>query len=103
MYNQYSGASQILICNNNITFEDIDLFIHRCCHHAKYNWVYCLVLPEKLQSSVHNELLNCIAHFDEGITEFKAYFRYITVKNTGSLYDNLKIYQSELDTLFKKK
>eukprot|EP01084_Bolivina_argentea_P131761 232539_1 len=58
--NQQPHASQILICSQETTFEDLNCFLHRCCYHDIDGLLYCLVQPENLKSNVTDEILKIL-------------------------------------------
>ena len=95
---QQPQASQILMCRPNTSFEEINCFLFRCCHHNKSSEqkLYCLVQPESLRETVTDETLQILF---KTLRNTQNFFTVITADKKSKWYSYLQIYNDVLEPL----
>lgn len=98
---QQPQASQILMCRPDTSFEEINCFLFRCCHHksSEQQKLYCLVQPESLKETVTDETLQILF---KTLRNTQNFFTVITSEQKSKWYSYLQIYNDVLEPLTEK-
>eukprot|EP01084_Bolivina_argentea_P027653 51387_1 len=92
---QILNASQILICNQSTTFEEINCLLYRFNSNEE-RLLYCLFQPEYLPDGVADQVLT---NFTDELNTKKARFIVIMSDKNSKWYSKWKNYQDTLQPL----